>query len=468
MKKNFPPKKTSERKFSDRPGTKSYKKESSSDKKEVFVKTYPKGKSKNASKEETVRVLRPRINKSEKPTVSGWKGGFKKERSEEGDTRKFDRNANGPRTYSAGKKKEFSSGTDKRGAKEGPYKPKLEGKYGAKKSFDRTTAFSKGKPKDKFSRGTEEGAPKKRSLARGPENSEPRGKKGHFGSRDGKKFGNKTIKGAEKNYKGSERKKSKESGNLTNATELLKEEVRINRYISNSGICSRREADELIEQGLVTINGVVVKELGTKVMPRDEVKVDGRRITPERPVYLLMNKPKGFITTTADPEGRATVLDLIDLPGKERIFPIGRLDRNTTGILLLTNDGELAQVLTHPSFEIKKIYRAKLDKKPSKEHMLAWVNGVELEDGFMSFEQIGFVDEEDDSVLGLEIHSGRNRIVRRMFEHFQYEVKSLDRVMLGEFDKIKLGRGKWRFLNDKEISYVERLKRMAKLKGKKG
>jgi len=153
-------------------------------------------------------------------------------------------------------------------------------------------------------------------------------------------------------------------------------------------------------------------------------------------------------------------MDLIDLPGKERIYPIGRLDRNTTGVLLLTNDGELSQKLTHPSFEIKKIYRAKLTRKPSKEHMLQWVEGVDLEDGVMSFEQIGFVDENDPSILGLEIHSGRNRIVRRMFEHFGYEVEALDRVLMGEFDKLKLGRGKWRFLSEKEIGYVERLKRL--------
>jgi 23S rRNA pseudouridine2605 synthase len=150
---------------------------------------------------------------------------------------------------------------------------------------------------------------------------------------------------------------------------------------------------------------------------------------------------------------------LIDLPGKERIYPVGRLDRNTTGVLLLTNDGEFSQKLTHPSFQIKKIYRAKLDRKPSKEHMLAWVEGVELEDGIMTFEQVGFVDENDQTILGLEVHSGRNRVVRRMFEHFKYEVEALDRVLMGEFDKIKLGRGKWRLLNEKETGYIERLKR---------
>lgn len=275
-----------------------------------------------------------------------------------------------------------------------------------------------------------------------------------------RKFIKSTIKNADKNFKGSRRQRDHVSGDLEKANLLTGEVVRLNRYIANSGLCSRREADVMIEQGLVLVNGNAITELGYKVNPGDEVKVDGRRITPEKPVYIVLNKPKGYITSTMDPEGRATVMDLLDLNGKERIYPIGRLDRNTTGVLLLTNDGEFAQKLMHPSFEIKKVYKVKLDRKPNKEHMLAWVNGVELEDGFMSFQQCGFIEKEDDTILGVEIHSGRNRIVRRMFEHFQYEVVSLDRVLLGEFDHIKLGRGKWRFLNDKEIRYVERLKRM--------
>jgi len=260
-------------------------------------------------------------------------------------------------------------------------------------------------------------------------------------------------------YKGANRDLQKHGEGLQKGSKLLQEEIRLNRYISNSGLCSRREADALIAQGLVQVNGNVVTELGSKVGPKDVIKVEGRRIMPEKPVYILLNKPKGYITTTDDPDGRKTVMDLIDLPGKERIYPVGRLDRNTTGVLLLTNDGEFAQKMTHPSFEIKKIYRAKLDRKPSKESMLAWVEGIELEDGFMNFEQVGFVDENDPTILGLEIHSGRNRIVRRMFEHFKYEVEALDRVLIGEFDKLKLGRGKWRFLSEKEVAYVERLKR---------
>jgi len=301
--------------------------------------------------------------------------------------------------------------------------------------------------------------------------SKPYGKKTGFGPSDtrksndapvSKKYFKESNRGPQEpaNYKGRGKSFRKATENLATG-KLLQEqdEVRLNRYIANSGLCSRREADVMIDQGLVKLNGEVVTQLGIKIKPGDDVRVDGKRINPEKPVYILLNKPKGYITSTSDPDERATVMDLIDLPGKERIYPVGRLDRNTTGVLLLTNDGELAQKLMHPSFEIRKIYKARLDKKPSKEHMLDWVSGVTLEDGPMAFEQIGFVDEEDQSVVGLEVHSGRNRIVRRMFEHFGYEVISLDRVMLGDFDHLKLGRGKWRFLNEKEILYVERLKR---------
>lgn len=262
-----------------------------------------------------------------------------------------------------------------------------------------------------------------------------------------------------KGFKGSKREFNRVSTNLEKSNDLKSGEIRLNRYIANSGICSRREADDLITQGLVYVNGNLITELGTKIQHHDTVKVENRKVIPEKPVYIIMNKPKGYITTTEDPEGRKTVMELIDLPGKERIYPIGRLDRNTTGVLLLTNDGEMTQKLIHPSFEIKKVYRATLDKKPTKEHMLKLVEGVELEDGFMAFEQCGFVEEGKENVLGIEIKSGRNRIVRRMFEHFEYEVTALDRVLLGEFDKVKLGRGKWRFLTEKEMKYVDRLKR---------
>ncbi len=260
------------------------------------------------------------------------------------------------------------------------------------------------------------------------------------------------------NYKGRGKQFRETSGMLEKGADLAHEEVRLNRFIAMSGSFSRRDADAFIQEGRVSINGEVVQELGTKVQPGDVVKLDGQRIVAQKPVYILLNKPKGYVTTTDDPEGRQTVMDLIQLPAADNLFPVGRLDRNTTGVLLVTNDGDLAQKIMHPSFNIKKIYRVKLDRKPSREHMMDWIAGVQLEDGMMSFEQVGFVEKEEPTVLGVEIHSGKNRIVRRMFEHFGYEVKSLDRVLLGEFDKLSLGRGRWRFLNEKELRYVMKIK----------
>ncbi|MBU6324630.1 MAG: rRNA pseudouridine synthase [Bacteroidetes bacterium] len=269
----------------------------------------------------------------------------------------------------------------------------------------------------------------------------------------------KTEKGTQAaNFKGRGKQLRETSGMLEKGASLANDEVRLNRFIAMSGSYSRREADAFIAEGRVSINGTVVTELGTKVQPGDSVKLDGQKIAAQKPVYILLNKPKGYVTTTEDPEGRQTVMDLIQLPAADNLFPVGRLDRNTTGVLLITNDGDLAQKIMHPSFNIKKIYRVKLDRKPSREHMLEWIAGVDLEDGRMSFEQVGFVEKEEPTVLGVEIHSGRNRVVRRMFEHFGYEVKSLDRVLLGEFDKLNLGRGRWRFLNDKEMRYVMKIK----------
>ncbi len=399
---------------------------------------------------------RPYSENKFKKTDSRSPGSFK--RKEEGDAYKSGRTTKPP--YAEGKYKKTEGGTSR------PYtkrtdgdkfdKPYTAGKnpksYGDNK-FKKSTGSGSDRP---YSKGAKTGS--KFGNTRGPGIKDSSNKK-YFKEEKGLKDERPS------NYKGRGKSFRSNSSDLEKGKTLLdNEEVRLNRYIANSGMCSRREADVMIEQGLVKINGEVVSQLGTKVNKGDDVRVDGKRISPEKAVYILLNKPKGYITSTSDPDERATVMDLIDLPGKERIYPVGRLDRNTTGVLLLTNDGELAQKLMHPSFEIKKIYRAKLDRKPSKDHLLSWVSGVELEDGFMSFEQCGFVDEEDDCVLGLEVHSGRNRIVRRMFEHFGYEVMALDRVMLGEFDHLKLGRGKWRFLGDKEIAYVERLKRM---KGKR-
>ena len=226
--------------------------------------------------------------------------------------------------------------------------------------------------------------------------------------------------------------------------------LRLNRYIANAGICSRREADELIEAGQITVNGAVITEMGYKVKRSDVVKYGKKLLNPERMVYLLINKPKDYITTTEDPDDRRTVMDLVAGACEERIYPVGRLDRNTTGLLLLTNDGELAKKLTHPSSNIKKIYQAELDKPITTEDFEAMQAGFELEDGFVKPDDLGIVTP-DAIVVGLEIHSGKNRIVRRMFEHFGYEVQKLDRTVFAGLNKKDLPRGKWRFLTEKEV-----------------
>jgi 23S rRNA pseudouridine2605 synthase len=227
-------------------------------------------------------------------------------------------------------------------------------------------------------------------------------------------------------------------------------EIRLNRYIANAGICSRREADDLISSGQISVNGKIITEMGYKVKPTDVVKYGKKALNPEKMVYILINKPKDYITTTDDPEERKTVLDLILGACSERVYPVGRLDRNTTGLLLLTNDGELAEKLTHPSSGIKKIYQAELDKPIATEDFEALQAGVELEDGFIRPDEVGIVTP-DAQVVGLEIHSGRNRIVRRMFEHLGYEVQKLDRTVFAGLNKKDLPRGKWRFLSEKEV-----------------
>ncbi|SIT89471.1 pseudouridine synthase [Pontibacter indicus] len=226
--------------------------------------------------------------------------------------------------------------------------------------------------------------------------------------------------------------------------------IRLNRYIANAGVCSRREADELILSGEIKVNGEVVTEMGFKVQPSDTVIYGKKVLSREKMVYVLLNKPKDFITTTEDPEGRKTVMSLVEKASKERIFPVGRLDRNTTGLLLFTNDGELAQKLTHPSNEIKKIYQVELDKQITKEDFQKVVEGVELEDGKAMVDDVAMLGDSK-KFLGLEIHIGRNRIVRRIFEHLGYEVVTLDRVQYAGLTKKDLPRGEWRYLSEKEV-----------------
>ena len=230
----------------------------------------------------------------------------------------------------------------------------------------------------------------------------------------------------------------------------------LNKFIAHAGICGRREAAEFVKEGKVSVNGDIIYEPGFKVRGNEDIKVNGKKIFSQKNlVYLLLNKPKDYLTTLKDPEGRKTVMDLIKAATKERVYPVGRLDRNTTGVLLLTNDGELAQKLTHPSFEVKKIYEVKLDKPVAKTDIEAILSGITLEDGFIKADAVSYVDQKDKSLVGIEIHSGRNRIVRRIFEHLGYDVRNLDRVMFANLTKKNVDRSKWRYLNEKEIRLLK-------------
>ncbi len=231
--------------------------------------------------------------------------------------------------------------------------------------------------------------------------------------------------------------------------------IRLNKFLSNAGICSRREADVLIASGVVSINDEIVVELGYKIKPGDVVKYDGETINAEKKRYVLLNKPKGFITTLDDPYGRKTVMSLVRKACKERIYPVGRLDRDTTGLLLFTNDGDLVKKLTHPKHKANKIYHVELNKPVKKEDLLKLTAGVDLEDGRTAFEKAEFVKSESSREIGVELHSGKNQIVRRMFEAIGYEVIKMDRVQFAGLTKKDLPRGIFRHLSEKEVAFLK-------------
>ena len=235
----------------------------------------------------------------------------------------------------------------------------------------------------------------------------------------------------------------------------IKEEIRLNKFIANSGVCSRREADQLIQAGVVTVNGEVVTELGTKVnILKDEVKFNGETLKGEEKVYIIMNKPKGYVTTASDPHAEKTVMDL--LKGcTARVFPVGRLDKSTTGVLMFTNDGDIAEKLTHPSYDKKKIYQVILDRPVAQEDFNKILAGVELSDGPVAADELEYIDSEDHKKIGIEIHSGKNRIVRRIFESLGYDVKALDRVYFAGLTKKGLKKGEWRFLTEGESNILK-------------
>ncbi|MFT3910378.1 MAG: pseudouridine synthase [Ferruginibacter sp.] len=260
-------------------------------------------------------------------------------------------------------------------------------------------------------------------------------------------------------------KKPSTNADKSKTATSINESMPLNKFLAHCGICSRRDAVALIAEGKVKINGKIATEPGYKVQPADEIIYNGKKLfVTKNLVYILLNKPKDYITTTDDPQGRKTVLELIQKATNERVYPIGRLDRNTSGVLLLTNDGDLTQKLSHPSYEIKKIYEAKLDKVLSKDDFEKIMNGLTLEDGPIHVDSLAYADSKDKSIIGIEIHSGRNRIVRRIFEHLGYDVKGLDRVMYAGLTKKNVERSKWRYLSEKEIRL---LKYMNESKSKK-
>jgi 23S rRNA pseudouridine2605 synthase len=257
-----------------------------------------------------------------------------------------------------------------------------------------------------------------------------------------KRFNGKKPERGKKTYKEENKEK----------TEL----IRLNRFIAGSGVCSRRDADEIIKKGWITVNGKQVADLGTKVTQNDDVRYKNRKLSSERKVYILLNKPKDYVTTVEDAHAEHTVLELIGNACTERIYPVGRLDKSTTGVLLLTNDGELAGKLSHPKFNRKKIYHVFLDKSVTKNDLFKLTGGIELDGEVIAADAVSYPDPEDKTQVGVELHSGQNRVVRRLFENLGYKVKKLDRVYYAGLTKKNLPRGKWRFLSGKEVTMLKR------------
>lgn len=316
------------------------------------------------------------------------------------------------------------------------------------------TSFSKGSEKGKPSFGKEEKSsfgkskPFKKFDNKGNSSA-------NFIENKRKPFRKRTEETAEENkpdFKYTAKRKFSPARKPANAEVKDDGLIRLNRYISNSGICSRRKADELIEAGVISVNGVVVTELGTKVDPaKDEIKYNNERLKREKMVYVLLNKPKDYITTTDDPQERRTVMQLVSKATKERIYPVGRLDRNTTGLLLLTNDGNLAEKLSHPRNNITKIYQVELNKSLTQGDFNKIEFGLELEDGLIKPDDLSYVTGASKREIGIQIHSGKNRIVRRIFESLGYEVVKLDRVVYANLTKKDLPRGRWRYLEEREL-----------------
>jgi len=356
----------------------------------------------------------------------GEKKSYRRSDEGQGEKRPYKRRDEG-----FGEKKTYRRSDEGQGERR-PYKKRDEG-FGEKKSYRRSD--ERQGEKRPYKR-RDEGQGEKRPYKRRDEGQGERGQS-YKRPRDYDRGGSQKI---------IERKSSK-------STKPKSEGIRLNKYIANAGICSRREADELITCGAIKVNGEIVTELGTRVKPTDHIEYGNQKLANEKPVYLLLNKPKDYITTVEDPDNRKTVMHLISGACKERVFPVGRLDRNTTGLLLFTNDGELTKKLLHPKYHVKKLYHIELDKSIPASEMATLLKGVELEDGFVKADAIEWVGTSGDKKhVGMEIHIGKNRVVRRMFESLGYKVIKLDRVMFAGLTKKNLPRGKWRFLTEMEIN----------------
>ena len=383
---------------------------------------------------------RPSEGRAEKVEYGRREGGYRPHRENNNDfstSRSFDSEQRPQRAY----------GTR-------PARPQGERTYGERPQGERTYG-------EKKSYGEKKTYGEKKSYGSKPYGERPR-KSGYgkpsFGTKPARKPYQKRSE-ADAGMSAMLSRKPQVSGNKYSDDDTVKtpiqEVVRLNKYIANSGVCSRREADTLIQSGVVTVNGEVVTELGTKVnVLTDDIRFNGQRLKGEEKVYILMNKPKGFVTTASDPHAEKTVMDL--LKGcPTRVFPVGRLDKNTTGVLMFTNDGEMAERLTHPSYNKKKIYQVVLDHPLAEEDKEKVLAGVELTDGVIAADELEYIDARDHRQLGIEIHSGKNRIVRRIFESLGYEVKALDRVYFAGLTKKGLKKGDWRYLTEGEVNILK-------------
>ncbi len=393
--------------------------------------------SRSAGKDESPRRSYNKSSDAERPA----RRSFDKNSDGERPARKpYDRSGDGERP----ERRSFDRSGDNPRPEHKPYERSEDSERPARRSFDKTGDGER-PARRSFDRSSDAERPARRPYERSGDSERPARKSFEKSSARKSSYDRKPAK---KDYPGSKPGPPSPDGS-----------IRLNKFLSNSGICSRREADELIVAGAVMVNGVVVTELGTKILPTDKVQYGDEKVRREKLVYLLLNKPKGYITTTDDPFDRNTVMSLVADAGRERIYPVGRLDRNTSGLLLFTNDGELATKLMHPSHKVRKVYQVELDKPLTKADLLKIGEGVELEDGMVLVDEIAYAESgKSKKEIGVELHSGRNRIVRRIFEALGYEVVKLDRMVFAGLTKKDLPRGRWRFLSEKEVNFLKMIK----------